>query len=405
MRQRNRWYQTVALGYLTAAVLLLALPPADRLALWLPLHLVVAGAVAVAISGAMQVFARTLTATPEPGAGLAWTQFAAVTGGAAAIALGRPMGWPWLVALGGLAWTGAIALLGRIVWRAWRRSLTRRHPVPIGAYGAAVAFGLLGGLAGAVLGAGRLSAGSYVALRFAHPTAMVLGFASLTIVGTMVTLLPTVLRVRMLAWRGASVVVLLATGVALQLAGWTFDLAWMVGAGGLVVAAGAVAFAVLVVRTATTARRWAPPTAALHLLCGVAWFTLGSVWWASMLVRGAAAVDRARGAFLAVFVLGWLVQILVGAWAYLLPTLRPGGPERHRAWLRVFEAGGRTQVVAFNVAVALLAAGAGGGVGAVARAGWVLGLATLAVAIARTWAFPVVAGRLPTGNRGPAVWG
>ncbi|HUK64160.1 MAG TPA: hypothetical protein VLV15_12525, partial [Dongiaceae bacterium] len=131
----NRRYQGVALGFLTCAVGTLALPLRWRLGWWLPLHVVVAGAVATAISGAMQVFARALTATKgERGMSVA-VQFFAVTAGAAAIAMGLPSGRRWLVALGGAAWVAGIALLGWFVWRAWARSVTRRHPVPIAAYG------------------------------------------------------------------------------------------------------------------------------------------------------------------------------------------------------------------------------------------------------------------------------
>src|SRR5512141_1543254 len=95
-RGRNRWYQAASRCYLTAALLALLLPSTDRLGLWLPLHLAVAGAISIAISGAMQVFARTLTATPEPPAGSAWAQFALVVTGAAAIAVGLPTQTRWL---------------------------------------------------------------------------------------------------------------------------------------------------------------------------------------------------------------------------------------------------------------------------------------------------------------------
>jgi hypothetical protein len=65
-------YQTAARVWLTAAALSLLLPPADRLVLWLPLHLALAGAISVAISGAMQTFALALTATPSPSRWVVW---------------------------------------------------------------------------------------------------------------------------------------------------------------------------------------------------------------------------------------------------------------------------------------------------------------------------------------------
>jgi nitrite reductase (NO-forming) len=406
VRQRNRWYQAAALGYLTGAILALLLPPADRLGLWMPLHLAVAGAIGVAISGAMQVFARTLTATAEPPAGPAWVQLGLVVAGAACIAIGLPTETRWLTAVGGASWTAGIALLGWLVWRAWSTSLSRRHPMPMAAYGLAVTFALIGGFIGAMLGRGGLAPATYVMLRRIHPTVNVLGFASLTIVGTMVTLLPTVLRVRMVPWRGWSVLALLATGVATQALGWAVGSAWVVGTGGLVEAAGAVAFAVLVIRTVRTARRWAVPTAAFHFVSGVAWFVLGSVWYASRLVQGATAVEGFRQTFLAVFVWGWLVQVLLGAWSYLLPMMRPGSPTEHRAGLQVFEVAGRTQVVVLDLGVALLAARASGWLPpAWGKVGWALALAGTIVAVTKTWLFPVLAAAIRPGVRPRSVWG
>jgi nitrite reductase (NO-forming) len=234
----------------------------------------------------------------------------------------------------------------------------------------------------------------------------VLGFASLTIVGTMVTLLPTVLRVRMVRWRGASVVALLATGVLLQGLGWAAGSAWMVGAGGLVEAAGAVAFAVLVIQTVRTTRRWAVPTAAFHFISGVAWFVLGSVWYATRLIRGAPSVDAFLPVFLAAFIWGWLVQVLLGAWSYLLPMMRPGGPIEHRAGLQVFEVAGRTQVVLLDAGVALLATSASGWLSAAwGEAGWTLALGATILAVTKTWLFPVLAPFVRPGARSQAVWG
>lgn len=378
-----------------------------RLGLWLPLHLTLAGAVATAISGAMQMSARALTATPEPRAGLAAAQVGAVAAGATAIAVGRPMGWTPLVALGGVVWVGGICVLGWIVWRAWARSLHRRHPVPIAAYGLALGFAVLGGLAGAALGRGGLDATVYLALRRLHATVNVLGFASLTIVGTMVTFLPTVLRVRMVSWRGGAVLVLLGLGVALQAAGWAVDARWALVAGGVTITAGAIAFLAFVALTVRTRRRWGVPTAAMHLLCGVAWFVGGSIWYAVELWRGPIAVDLGRSTFLAVFVCGWLVQVLLGAWAYLLPMARPGGPDDHRAGLQVFEMLGRTQVIVLNAGLVLVVAGLHGLPTSAAgqRVGWALELAVVTLALVKTWAFPLLAGRLPVSPRAAAVWG
>ncbi len=405
-RERNRRYQMVALTYLSLAVCALGLPPARRLGVWLPLHLAVAGAVATSISGAMQMFARALTSTPEPRLATVRVQLVAVAGGAAAIAIGLPSRVRWLVAVGGVVWVLGIALLAWIVWSAWSRSLHRRHPVPLAGYAIALGCALLGGLAGALLGRGGLGPSTYLALRRAHLTLNVLGFASITIIATMLTLLPTVLRVRMVRWRAGAVVALLGAGVLSEAAGWALASSSVVRVGAVLDAVGALAFLVFVVLTVRSRRRWAVPTAGMHLLAGVVWFVSGSLWFAAQAWRGPVAVDRARSVFLIAFVWGWLVQVLVGAWSYLLPMARAGAPGQHRAGLQFFELGGRTQVVTLNAGLLLLAAAALGWLGpSVATAGWALALGALVVALAKTWVFPVLAGRVDTGRRAIAVWG
>ena len=62
------------------------------------------------------------------------------------------------------------------------------------------------------------------------------------------------------------------------------------------------------------------------MLAAFAWFVVGSVGLAVALFDGAAGADRYREVFLTAFVGGWLVQVLLGAWSYLLPMARPGHP-------------------------------------------------------------------------------
>ncbi|HEX5632001.1 MAG TPA: hypothetical protein VFX50_02195, partial [Gemmatimonadales bacterium] len=216
-RATTALYQTTARAWLTLAALALLLPVRWRLGLWLPLHLALAGAVSTAISGAMQNFMHALTASPEPPGWTVRVQYALLVTGVAAIAVGMPAGVPWLTGAGGTAFTAAMALLGWMLWRSRRRSLHRRHGVPMFAYAAAVAFVLLGATLGALMG-GQVAAGElYVHFRYAHMTVNVLGWAALTVVGTMITFLPTVLRVRMPATRGRAPVALLVAGLLVQL--------------------------------------------------------------------------------------------------------------------------------------------------------------------------------------------
>ena len=112
-------YQTAARSWLTLAGGSILLSAGARSGIWLPLHLTLAGAVSVAIAGAMQNFTATLTATGAPPNMWTWAQFATMNVGVALIALGRPLGVPAMVAVGGTSFVlSAIILLAIPFW--WR---------------------------------------------------------------------------------------------------------------------------------------------------------------------------------------------------------------------------------------------------------------------------------------------
>jgi nitrite reductase (NO-forming) len=395
-----RLYQTAARVWLTLAALSLLLPEADRLGVWLPLHLALAGAISLAISGAMQNFALTLTSTPAPSAWLVLVQFALVTAGAALIALERPLGHEAGLAIGGALFLLGIALLGWIVLRAWRRAINRRHPLPMAMYGAAVAAMLVGGTLGALVGAGAVrDAETWIGLRQAHMTLNVLGWVSLTIVGTLVTLLPTVLRIRMPTWHGWVTVGMLIGGLSAIAAGLALRRGPLAGAGGVVYAAGALGVAWMAAKAMRVPRTWPIPVAAKHLLLALGWFTVGSIALGVALLRGSDAFAAFRRPYLVMFVLGWSVQTLLGAWQYLLPMARPGHPDERRRQLSAIELGASVQLLVLNGGVALLTlAAAGWAPGAVGALGAWLALGGGLLALAKAWAYPVIA-RVPALTR------
>lgn len=399
-------YQTAARAWLTLAVLALLLPPARRVGLWLPLHMTLAGAIATAISGAMQYFMVALTATPPPPTWTIRLQFVLVTAGAALIAIGFPDGIDYLVAAGGAAFVGALLLLGWMLWFAWRRALNRRHAMPMVIYGLAITAAVVGASIGALLGSHAIGGTRYLDLRRAHMTLNVLGFASLTVVGTLVTLLPTALRVRMPPWRGRLAIGLFVAGLVLEASGWGLGVHGAVVAGGLAYAAGALSVVWLVASILRVERTWGVPVAAFHMMAGVAWFTVGSLGLARALVDDAAGFDRFRPLFLTVFVGGWLVQVLLGAWSYLLPMARAGHPDERRRGLVVFEVGARTQVVVLNLGLLLVAGRGAGWLGATAGdLGTGLALAAGLFALGKAWLFPMLA-RVPiVTGRARSVWG
>jgi nitrite reductase (NO-forming) len=310
------------------------------------------------------------------------------------------------MAAGGTAWVGAMAILAWMLWTSWRVAVNRRHALPMAAYGAAVAFAILGGTLGALMGSGVATGEWYVHFKRAHMTVNVLGFASLTVVGTLVTLLPTALRVRMPPWRGQIALALFAGGLLLQLVGWDLDSAVVLGAGGAAYAAGAMGLAWLVVSVLRVERQWKIPVAAMHMMSAAAWFVFGSVALSFALAHGPSGFDAFRPVFLVTFVGGWLVQVLLGAWSYLLPMSRPGHPDARRRSLAAFEIAAFAQVILLNAGLVLMAGrGAGWASEAVGDAGIVLTFVGAGLALTKAWVFQWLRYGPVETERAKAVWG
>ncbi|MGZ4110730.1 MAG: hypothetical protein ACXVP7_13730, partial [Actinomycetota bacterium] len=363
MRPRSvmRTYQTAARAWLSAAVVSLALPAGWRSGIWLPLHLTVAGAVTTAISGAMQNFAATLTATPAAPAAAVAAQLIALTAGVFLIAVGYPFAHPALVAAGGTSFVVAMGLLLWFVTRAWRRALNRRHRVPVAMYAGAVGCVLAGGAIGAALGSRAVGDPlTWLGLRSAHMVLNVLGFVSVTIAATLVTLLPTVLRVQMPRWHGGSTAACLLAGAIVLAVGLGSRRVGVGTAGALLFGLGVAGVLWLVLRVLGVPRTWPIPVTAKHFVAALGWFVVGSIALVDAVARGPFAFVAFREPFLVYFVAGWIVQVPLGAWLYLLPMARPGHPDERRRQLAAGELGGNLEVVVFNLGVGLLALHAAG---------------------------------------------
>lgn len=409
MRPRTiaRLYHVASRLWLTLAGLSLLLPASARLGIWLPLHLTLAGAASVAISGAMQNFASALTGTPSPPIWAVWVQFGCVNLGAALIAAGHPSGHPGALAAGGTLFLAGILLLGWFLLRAWRKALNRRHVLPIAMYAAAVAAVLVGGTFGALIGSGAVKDPElWIGLRRAHMTLNVLGWVSLTIAGTLVTLLPTVLRIRMPSWHGGATGLLLVGGVVMIAGGLALSWTSVAALGGLAYAAGAAGVAWMVGRAFTSPRRWPVPVSAKHLVLAVGWFTFGSFALAANLLRGAPGFDAFRQDYLVIFVGGWIVQTLLGAWLYLLPMARAGHPDERRRSLAAIEFGWILQVVSLNAGLILMALrGAGWVSDTMGAIGVGLAIGGAALALFKAWAFPILARAPVLSRKQLEVWG
>ncbi len=342
---------------------------------WLALHLLLAGAVVLAISGVSLMLTVTWAAAPAPPNGWVIAQRSCVAAGAAGIAVGRTADWPVAIVGGaGLLSIAGLVLLAVLLVVTVRRGVNRRFDVAVAAYVAA----LVAGIGGMTIGASMAVTAPTPSLRAAHVTTNLLGLVGLVVGGTLPFFAATVVRARMnplvsptrlaltLCWQ----IVVLAVAVA-ALASDNGSLA-AVGLGGYVV--GIVAVLVWMPRPTRRQLRWAGPRLV------ALW--AGGAWWAVAVAATAvdAAADRAvfEGRWLSVLVIAGYVQILWGSLAYLLPMLRGGGPERlgqgfasTRSW---------PALVAVNVAGAAMAC-SWTSVAAVAITVWALDSAWRAVRV------------------------
>ena len=293
---------------------------------WLPLHLLLVGALLTAISGATQLLAVTWSSSPASGDRIVAAQRWSVVLGAVGVASGREVDLDAVTGTGALLLGVGLVLLGVILVGIRRRSSVDRFHPAIEAYVVAAAFGVAGIAMGAAIAAG--DAGEWwLRLRAAHLAVNVLGLVGLVVAGTLPYFVATQARMRMsrraspARVRASTAVLALATLVAAG--GHLLDRPGIAGVGLLGYALGLVAVAATLPVPGRRQLRWAGPR--------LVQLGAGAVWWLAMVV--ALAVVRLTDAttevgVLAALAVGGFAQILVASLAYFGPVLRAGGHQR-----------------------------------------------------------------------------
>ena len=335
---------------------------------WLPLHLFLAGAVVVTISGVSVLLAVTWSAAPAPARWLTATQQALVAGGAAGVAAGRELelGDVALVAAAG-AFTAGLVLLAGILAVTAARGVERRFDAAVAWYVSALAASVGGAGLGAWMAVDTIDRSA----RGAHIALNVLGLVGFVIAGTLPTFVATVGRTRMArratpVRHGALLVWELAALGAIA-GGALADAAGTTAAGLVAYASGLVGVATLLPRPSAAKLRWAGPR-----LIGL-W--LGIAWWVAALLAAATTVRPGvpiASPWLLVLVVGGYAQIAWASLSYLVPVLRGGGHRRLSAGFVTTRSW--PALVAANIAAVALAAGAGR-VAAAALILWVVDVA------------------------------
>ncbi|SPL98810.1 Multicopper oxidase [[Actinomadura] parvosata subsp. kistnae] len=415
-RPRASWHlraNAIVVGWLALTVVAALagdVLPAPR---WLLIHVFLLGAVSTAILIWSEHFTVALLRVRTPPQRGSLTRLGLLNVATVAVLAGVSAG-PWQVAA-----VGAALVVGVVLWHAAvlirlvRQALPGRFGHVIGWYvcaaGALSAGGVLGGLLAAHVGHGAV----HERLHAAHAEVNLFGWVGLTVLGTLFTLWPTVLRTRMSdgTRRASRVGLRLAVaGLAVAVGGLLVDWRWVALAGLVAYAAGGLA---ALAPLADALRRRRPHTGASWMLgAAIVWFEVTVA--ANVVViatRPAAEVAAALEPLLPLVLVGFVGQVLLGSLLHLLPAVLGGGPARFKENAALLERGWPVRLAALNLGVPLLALPVPQ---PVTLLGWalVLGSAMAFVALAvtalsrarLTSTGPAVAAEEATGVKGGRTW-
>lgn len=327
---RGRWHLragTVVAAWLTAVVAVALGHRFLPLSGWLLVHLLGLGAAGNAILIWSRHFTDALLRrAPESRAGEG-LRLAVFNAGALGVVAGMVGGWWPVVLLGGVA-VAVIALAHAVeLIRQLRTALPARFGVTVRYYIAAATLLALGVGLGVTMADPALPSDLQDRFIVAHAVLNIFGWAGLTVLGTLVTLWPTMLRTRMAvgveaAARRGLPALLTALGVAV--AGAVAGSPLLAGAGalGYLAAAGSVLWPHL-----DEIRRKRPADfATLSVLAGVLWLA-GSLAYAAIGFSTAPSWTAALGVagnLTAAILAGFLTQVLLGSLTYLVPVVVGG---------------------------------------------------------------------------------
>lgn len=359
MRRRRGWRDFAVVAWAGMAVIVSLAHVWIPSASWLLIHLVGLGIITHSIMVWSAYFASTLlkVRADENAAAQQNRRLGLLALGSLAVFVGVPSVQWWLVAVGVVAVSAAVIWHAATLIRDLKRALPMRFRVVVRYYIAAAACMPIGAGFGAALAWG-LGDTWHSRLLIAHTMTMLLGWVGLTVVGTLVTFWPTVLRTRMdpraeLLAKQSLPVLLTALAVVLTgaLLGWR-PVA-VVGLG--LYAIGLAWWA----RSLIAPMLQRPPRefASASIAAAIVWFCIAGLatGWAVLRLDDVSLAD-AYPKLGGVWAVGFLVQLVTGAMSYLLPSVLGGGPrvlKAGAAWLDRY-AGARLTVINLGLAVWLL---------------------------------------------------
>ncbi len=320
---------------------------------WLMVHLLFLGAVTNSILVWSWHFAQALLRGPAPSQRGMAVRLVLLNVAALAVVVSM-VAKIWLLTLAGSILLGAVVAAHAVVLglRA-RKALPSRFGATVWYYVAACLLLPVGAGLGAALAANG-GGEAYARLLLAHLSVNVLGFVGLTVVGTLMTLLPTMLRTRVAegadsaARHGAAP---LLAGVLLTAAGAGAGVMFLCTVG-LLVYLGAVVYVSVPLARAV---RGKPPVnfAPLSAIAALGWLAVSLVWLAGLTATAGNWNDLHQGiqSVAPVLAAGFAAQVLGAALSYLVPVVLGGGPGMVKHRTAILDKAAVFRVVLTNVAL------------------------------------------------------
>jgi hypothetical protein len=380
----------IAVAYLVAAILAALLPAAQRLGIWLPLHLAMAGAASTAIAGMMPFFSAAFATTQPVDGRVRWAAVFAVAVGAGAVALGHAANLAIVAVVGGVAFIAGMALTGYATIVPVRRPLARRGGVVTLGYALSLLMVAVGALLATLFLAGvPVVQSAWGSLRPVHAWLNLVGFVSLVIATTLLHFFPTVIGARILRVRSAYLTVIgLALGTALVAVGFAADLDLVVRLGAAATMVGALALAAYAAQTWRGKRPWSGDEgwhrfAMGGLVSAIAWFEVGAFMAAGrLIVAGADPSAATANVLLGPMVPGWMGLAVLASATHIVPAIGPGDPAAHARQRRLLGQLGGTRLVLADGGIAALAIGLPWDLPSLLAGGLVLAALSLASTVA-----------------------
>ncbi|HEY8868117.1 MAG TPA: hypothetical protein VIM30_01855 [Candidatus Limnocylindrales bacterium] len=380
----------VSAGFLAAAVAALWLPEPLRRGLWLPVHLGLAGAAGTAVASVLPFFVAALSVASPMGLIVRGGAIALIAGGALIASLGVVGSIQPAALAGALSYLAGLGAVSVAAFWPLRGALGQRRRLVLTAYGAAIAqVAVSVGIVGTMLAGYTPVVERWGLLKPAHAWLNLFGFLSVIVAATLIHLAPTVAGTRIVPRRSALVALLgLVAGaplVALGLALGDDPVARLGALVGLVGAIGLVAHALAVRRDRgrwTTDPDWHRLTS-WSLLAAPAWLLVAvAVAAGRILWLGAVPAAWSLESIAAPLAVGWVVQVLIGAWSQLLPAIGPGDMAAHARQRTSLGRAAAGRLAALNLGVASVMLGGAIAWTALVLAGLVLGGGTILASLA-----------------------